>query len=75
MTAARPDQRDGEEKMLIIVWSPDDLIEQMTDLTDDGWEIIGYWFNDLAKQREGFVLAGRDALSREHSTVSAERST
>jgi hypothetical protein len=59
--------------MVIIVWSPDDLIEQMTDLTDNGWEIIGYWFNDLAKQREGYVLAGRQEITQARVRKSFER--
>jgi hypothetical protein len=59
--------------MVIIVWSPDDLIAPMTDLMDDGWEIIGYWFNDLSNQREGYVLAGRQEVSQARMRKSLER--
>jgi hypothetical protein len=66
-------EQDGEDKMVIIVWSPDDLIEQMTDLMDDRWEIIAYWFNGLSNQREGYVLAGRQEVSQARVRKSLER--
>jgi hypothetical protein len=50
--------------MVLVVWSPDDLIEQMTDLMDDGWEMIGYCFGDLSKQPLRYVLAGRQEISQ-----------
>jgi hypothetical protein len=59
--------------MVIIVWSPDDLIEQMTDLTDDGWEIVGYWFDVSPVQRVGYVLADRKDLSEGRARKSFER--
>jgi hypothetical protein len=48
----------------MIVWSPDDLIKQMNDLIDDGWEMIGYCFSDLSKQPLRYVLAGRQEASQ-----------
>lgn len=50
--------------MIFAKWSVDALVESVVRLLDDGWDAVGYWFNDPSRYREGFVIAGRNNVDQ-----------
>ena len=50
--------------MIFAEWLVDALMGSMVRLLDDGWDAVGYWFNDPSGDREGFVIAGRNNLDQ-----------